>query len=128
VAAYDLAEVPRLVECARRVAANGGQFGDLRRAFNAPDPTTLRLSWGVREADADGKPTVRVAHLDKMRWPGLAVWHERGRYELMAVTRSSAPYGISGGPVLEPTGFSFATQAALREHLFSVSALTPEPA
>jgi hypothetical protein len=112
-----LAEVPRLVAYARRVAARGGTPGDLRQAFFAADRPILTLAWEVYAADRDGAPTVRVARLDRIRWPGLVVWHERGRYELLALRRGCA-VGARSREALEDTGFSFSSQRALVDHLF----------
>lgn len=117
---YDVAELPRLYACARRVAARGGLPGDLRAAFAAAEAPSLHLVWDVYAADRDGTPTVRVARLDRIRWPGLAVWHESGRYELLAIRRGAA-LGARSREALETTGFSFASRAALHLHLFSIA-------
>jgi hypothetical protein len=119
VSIYMLAELPRLHACARRVAARGGLPGDLRAAFAAQDAMKLRLVWAIYATDRDWTPTVRVARLDRMRWPGLVVWHERGRYDLLSLRRGIALASRSR-EALETTGLSFGSQRELRAHLFSV--------
>jgi hypothetical protein len=119
VSLYDVAELPRLYACARRLAERGGSPGHVRAVPSAEDVPALRLAWVTYQADRDDRPVVRVARLDRARWPGLAVWHERGKYELMALTWRAAP-GARSEEVLEPTGFSFGSQRALRDHLFNV--------
>lgn len=119
VSLYDVAELPRLYACARRVAARGGQPGHVRAVPYAADVPALHFDWVTHQADRAGRPVVRVARLDRVRWPGLAVWHERGKYELMALTWRAAP-GVRSAEVLAPTGFAFDSQRALRDHLFTV--------
>jgi len=109
ISLYDLAEVPRLYECARRVAAKGGGRRDLLASF-AP----IDLAWETYQTDRDGKPTVRVACLEEIR---LAVWHECGVYILFEIQRRGFPGCAHMEDVLIPTGFKFATQTALRAHL-----------
>jgi hypothetical protein len=116
---HELAELPRLVDCARRVAARGGSPGDLRAAFAATGERSLTLTWDIYATDRTGKPTVRVAKLDRIRWPGLVVWHERGRYELLAL-RNGTALGAHNREALHTTGFSFESQRALFAHLFSL--------
>jgi hypothetical protein len=82
VCLYDLAELPRLY---------AGLPGHVRAEFARPESRTLAFSWVTYATDATGTPTVRVARLDRIRWPGLAVWHERGRYELMSIGVHCAP-------------------------------------
>lgn len=115
VSLYDLAEVPRLYECARRVAAKGGGRRELIAAF-AP----IDLTWETYQVDRDGKPTVRVAQLDDIR---LAVWHECGVYTLFEIRRRGFPGCAHMEDVIFPTGFKFATQTALRAHLSTVRCL-----
>lgn len=114
---YEVTEVPRLVACAKRVAARNGLPGDLRAAFAKESPV-LRLVWQVYATDRDGTPTVRVAKLDRIRWPGLVVWHECGRYELL-VEQCGMSVNARSRSALVPTGFSFNSQHELREHLFA---------
>jgi hypothetical protein len=122
VSMHDACELPRLYACARRVAGRGGSPGDMRRAFDAGDAPKLALAWEIYATDAKGNVTARVARLDRIRWPGLVVWHERGRYELLAL-RAGAAVGSRSREALEDTGFSFASQRALRDYLFSCSRL-----
>jgi hypothetical protein len=115
---HDAAELPRLYACARRVAAQGGSPGDLRAAFVDDETPAIRFTWDVYAADRDGTPTVRVARLDRVRWPGLVVWHERGRYELLALRRGFA-LGARSRETLEATGISFVSQRELIVHLLA---------
>lgn len=118
---YAADELGRLYECARRVAARGGLPGDLRAAFHQDDGPSVRLDWDVYATDRTGTATVRVARLDRIRWPGLVVWHERGRYELLVLRRGFAP-GVRSSEALESTGFSFDSQRDLCAHLFTCRA------
>lgn len=95
-------EVPAVLRC------------DTDDAAFAP-PLKLRFAWTTQETDRDGRPTLRTCVLDRMRWPGLAVWHERGRYQVMSIER----HGLDERTCF-PTGFSFATQRALVAHLESL--------
>lgn len=116
---YDCAELPRLYACARRVAARGGSRRDLCAALVEREQPVVRFAWCVYATDSTGAPTVRVARLDRIRWPGLVVWHERGRYELL-VLRTGIALGARSHEALEPTGFSFGSQRELGEHLLTV--------
>ena len=127
---YDLAELPALYRAARDAVAQNGVGalpGDVRAAHAAAaqraERPALKLAWQTYEADAYGRPTVRVAVLDRMRWPGLAVWHEKGRYELMGFVQPDARARGAGNrqpEVLTRTGFSFRTLRELADHLFTV--------
>lgn len=122
VALYDLAEVPALYATARKVAQAGGGAAEFHAALRDAQETparapALRLQWQTYETDATGRPTVRVAILDRMRWPGLAVWHERGRYLLMNVEYIANQRRSE--PVLVPTGFTFRSQQELATHLYT---------
>lgn len=121
VAMYDAAELPRLYVCAKAVATRGGASGDLRNLFNADDVKVLHLTWDVRCADRDGTPTLRVAVLDRIRWPGLAIWNERGRYEVMAISHGTA-LGVRSHAALVSTGVTFDSQRELTAYLFSIIA------
>lgn len=121
---YDLAELPGLYKAARAAVAQKGSDalpGDVRAAYAAQaqraERPALKLAWRTYQTDRDGRPTVRVAVLDRMRWPGLAVWHEKGRYALMAFVHSS---GRRPDETLAPTGFSFGSQRELVDHLLNV--------
>lgn len=119
VAMYDAAELPRFYACARKVADRGGSRGDLLAMLSAGDRPTVIYSWQTYATDSTGAITCRVARLDRLRWPGLAVWHERGRYLLMTVVHRYAP-GVRSGEVLVATGFSFGSQRELTHHLLTV--------
>lgn len=100
---YDSSEVPLLIAAARWATARDGLPGTMRARFGSlTRPKVPRLVWTTIQADRDGKPTVRVARLSRLFWPGLAVWHERGRYEVVR----EFPRG-SG--TFENTGFSSRT-------------------
>lgn len=121
VSLYDLAELPRLYDCARRVAAKGGGRREMLVAFAATKAPTVEFSWETYQTDRDGKPTVRVARLDRIRWPGYAVWHESGIYKLFAIARRGFPGCAHMEEVLEPTGFEFKTQRDLCKHLHEIA-------
>lgn len=108
VSLYDAAELPTLIAAARWAADRDGLPGTLRARYAAlTEPKGPRLVWTVIQADRDGRPTCRVSRLSRLGWPGLAVWHERGRYEVMR----EVPRG-SG--TLEATGFTARTLRELR--------------
>ena len=96
---YDSGDVSDLVTAARWVAARHGTPGDLRRRYAAmtaprgPSPT-----WTVISTDRDGAPTVRAWRLPRLGgWDGLAVWHERGVYEIVReVQRGTGTYENTG--------------------------------
>lgn len=121
VALYDASEVAALYATARKVAQRGGGVADFHAALREPgtdvDAPRLALHWNVYETDRSGRTTVRVARLDRMRWPGLAVWHEKGKYQIMHVDRFATTHGSS--EVLRPTGISFGSQRELVAHLFA---------
>src|SRR5512139_3438245 len=122
---YDLAEVPRLYDCARRIAAKGGGRREFLAAFAAKDAPAVNFVWETYQTDRDGRPTVRVARLDRIRWPGYAVWHESGVYKLFAITRSGYPGCSHMEEVLEATGFEFKTQRDLCRHLYEIALRWP---
>jgi hypothetical protein len=105
---YDADDVPRLIAVTRKVAHQGGNHGDVRRAFAKQPP--LKPHWTTLEADRDGKPTIRVWRLPRMSHPGLAVWDtlrnaSRGRYEVMMEVRA----GIGPGRRSERESGTYAT-------------------
>lgn len=116
---YDLAELPALYDAARKSSDRSNMH---RRLAAADEPGLVPLDWQVYETDRDGQSVVRVAALPRMRWPGLVVWHERGRYELLAV-RTGHALGARSREAAFSTGVSFATQRDLFAHLRSVCAL-----
>lgn len=120
---YDLGEAAMLHRAVRLVAKRGGVPGDVRAEMERGERPSLRLVWQVYERNSRGDVMVRVARLDRMRWPGLHVWYERGRYEILAET-TDAPCGVRlSGPSLKSTGFRFETLRELTEHLLTVSAV-----
>lgn len=59
----------------------------------------MKPSWTVLEADASGRPRTRVWRLPRLLHPGVAIWHERGVYEVMhqiGRTDTYLPSGIRG--------------------------------
>lgn len=119
VCMYDCEELPRLYACARKVAKRGGSRRELVVELAVRQPPSLRFSWVTYATDRSGAVTCRIAMLDRIRWPGLVVWHERGRYELLALRLGTA-LGARSREALESTGFAFGSQRELCAHLFSV--------
>lgn len=115
-ALYDAGELPTLYATARRLVARdlGATPGGLRAAFAEAEERAALARFPVRwETIAAG---CRVGHLPRIRWPGLAVWHERGVYEVMMVQRV-AVVGVRTSEALVPTGFRFGTMRDLVRHL-----------
>lgn len=113
---YDLAETPALHKAARAVARVGGGRVELQQRMTESDRPTLRFAWRVYACDARGNVAARYAFLDRIRFPGLVVWHEHGRYELLMQVRRYGNGHIA--EVQEPTGFVFTSQRELIDHLF----------
>lgn len=124
-ALYDAAELPGLYAAARRLVASRGLGvapGELRAAFAEAEERVAVERFPVRwEAVAPG---CRVGHLPRIRWPGLAVWHERGVYEVMVVQRVVAP-GARTAEALVPTGFRFTALRDLVRHLTTEQGARP---
>lgn len=114
VSLYELAELPVLHACARRVARAGGSPGDLRAAVAAAEERT-RDEHAVPIRWEHVSPGCRVGHLPRLRWPHLAVWHEAGVYEVMVRERAEAHGGH--GETLRGTGMRFSALRDLRAHL-----------
>lgn len=106
---YDDAEVPALISAARWAADRDGLPGTMRARLNAP--SVLRPHWVTQQADRDGRPVLQTWRLPRLRWPGLAVWREKGRYEIMSQIGRTNSYA--------PTGVRFRTLSALSAHLLS---------
>lgn len=111
---YDLEEVPTLAEACRWAAKHGKTPGEMRAHLHRDAP--IRLVWTVMHADRDGRPTVRTCRLNRIQWPGLIVWHERGVYELLKTERPRP-----GGDTCLPTGFKFRTLRDLTAHLRGIA-------
>lgn len=111
-------EVSDLVKAARWVAERSGLPGDVRKRFHAMHaPKGMVPTWTVLAADRDGKPTTRVWKLPRLGgWARLAVWHERGVYEVMREERR-AGVGVRTAPVLVPTGFRASTLRGIQDLL-----------
>ncbi len=114
VALYDYADLGALYAACRWTAERGGGPGAVRARLAALAAPAVRPVWEVYQTDRDGRPTVRVWLLPRVRWPGLAVWDHvsvgaRGaRYELFHVDRDG---------VGTTTGLRFARLADLARHL-----------
>ena len=74
---------------------------------------TVRPVWTTLETDRDGKPTVQCWKLPRLRWPGLAVWREKGRYSVWSEIGRSGSYS--------PSGLSFANLRELTRYLETVT-------
>lgn len=97
VCIHDAADVSALVAAARWAADRDGLPGTMRgRLADMATPRGPRPVWTILETDATGKATLRVWRLPRMGWPGLAVWHERGRYEIMREIGRSGTYESTG--------------------------------
>lgn len=114
-ALYDAAELPTLYTAARRLVARDIRAtpGELRAAFAEAEERALVARFPVRWEYV--APDCRVGHLPRIRWPGLAVWHERGVYEVMIERRGGS--GVHTSTALHPTGFRFTTLRELVRHL-----------
>ena len=114
-ALYDAADLPGLYAAARRLVARdlGATPGELRAAFAEAEERAALARFPVRWEYV--APDCRVGHLPRIRWPGLAVWHERGVYEVMVERRGGS--GVHTSTALHPTGFRFTTLRDLVRHL-----------
>lgn len=128
---YDASEVAPLAKAALESAKRGELPGELRarlrskvekqilRSLRQDSPEKgerrglgLTPIWAVLETDRDGKPTLRVWKLPRLIYGGLAVWHERGTFEIMR----EAP----------PQSGTYVTTGFKRKTLREVVALLPE--
>jgi hypothetical protein len=107
---YESSEVRDLLVAARWAAERGLGPGGMRdRLYARPN---LKPAWTLLQADRDGKPVLQCWVLPRVRWPGLAVFRERGVYQLcQEVGHRTGTY--------EPTGFEFSNLRQLTEHLTS---------
>ena len=106
---YDDEEVPALIAAARWTAARNGTPGEMRSRLHRRAP--LRPVWLTLESDRDGRPVVQCWKLPRLRWPGLAIWKDRGRY--------SAWNEVCGSGTYEPTGCEFANLREVAVYLDS---------
>jgi hypothetical protein len=125
---FDAAEVPHLIETARKAAHRGGEStlpGNVRKAVHRDKP--IKPHWVTVETDRAGNPTLRVWKLSRMSHPGLAVWdslgHHRGRYEIMQESLAGGLGQRSGGGTYAPTGVRFHDLNALSKYLRETSQL-----
>lgn len=122
---YDADEVPALYAAARRLVARdpSARPGDLRTAMVGRDVPHIPVRWEVLDTDNRGDTTCRVGYLPRIRWAGVAVWHERGRYEVM-----HQKAGVMGRAALFGTGITFTSQRELFRYLAANPTRTTEPA
>ena len=115
-------DVPALYAAARRLAARNPSAlpGDLRAAMADHDVPRIPIRWEVIAADNQDRTTVRIGHLPRLRWAGVAVWHERGRYEVMLLKG-----GHLGQRSWHGTGVTFTSQRDLFAHLAAMPLRTP---
>lgn len=107
---YDASEVKRLLLAARWTAERGLDPGAMRERLH--QKVTLKPIWTTLEADRAGKPTLQCWVLPRLRWPGLAVFREKGAYSIcQEVGHRSGTYS--------PTGFEFSNLRQLTDHLLS---------
>lgn len=126
VSIVEAADVPRLIEAARKVARKGGNPGDVRAELHKVAP--LKPHWTTLETDRDGKPTIRVWRLPRMSHPGIAVWDtlrnaSHGRYEVMMEVRAGGLGQRSGGGTYATTGVRFHDLTKLSKYLRETSQL-----
>ena len=107
-------ELPALYAACRKVAAKGGDPGDVRAELARHVHPSLR--WVVSVTDRDGRPRERYAYLPRIRWPGYVLFDfcggpgsARGRYVLM--TRRM------GADTAFDTGLAFGTLEAFWRHM-----------
>lgn len=118
VSLWERADLGALYAACRKVAVKGGLPGDVRAAMAAPvELPPVKLHWDIRETDNHGDTTLRVAQLPRMLWPGMVVWHERGRYELLSRVF------VDGREALSAHGLVFASQRELFRHLRTTQAI-----
>lgn len=102
---YESDEVASLYRSCLRAAKRGDNRPD--RTERSAHP--FKPVWTIYSADRNGVTTLRVWKLPRLIFPsGLAVWHERGKYELVNVDR----HGTA-----RSTGFFFKNQKDLFQHL-----------
>lgn len=114
VCLYNLDELPDLYKAALAVAKRGGLPGDVRAEFARITEPSVRFAWTTIEADNRGDWVVQCARLDRMRWPGVAIWRTRSHYEVVYAHRGSRDETYSS------RGLRFKDQRALTKHLFSL--------
>lgn len=108
---YNDDEVPALIAAARWTAKRSGDPGMMRLRLHQSQRVVP--VWTTVEADRDGTPKVQVWRLPRLRWPGLSVWREAGKYSVWAQCSRSDTY--------TPTGCEFSTLRELSEYLHSVA-------
>jgi hypothetical protein len=114
VCLYSLEECADLYKAALAVAKRGGLPGDVRAEFARIVEPTIRFAWTTLEADNRGDWVVQCTRLDRLRWPGVAIWRTRSHYEVVHAIRGSH------GESYSTTGLKFTDQRAITKHLFSL--------
>lgn len=111
---YDADELGALYGACRWAAERGLDRVAMLSRLNREAP--IQFVWETLETDRDGNVRERVCRLNRLMWPGLAVWNgRRGDYEVMTDYDSGR-----GRDVLVPTGMRFATIRELCTYLRSI--------
>lgn len=113
---YSLEECADLYKAALIVAKRNGIPGDVRAEFARITEPKIRFLWTTIESDNRGDWVVQYTRLDRIRWPGVAIWRTRSHYEVVHAVRGSRDKTYSS------SGIRFADQRALTKHLFSLVA------
>lgn len=137
VEAHDADDVPALIAAARRAVAKNPRAlpGDVRAELAAArkraEAAAMPGGWHVYQTDVrDGRPTCRVWRFPRLspQYGRFAIWHEHGQYQVMLLTRGTAPGAICrrDDDVLEPTGFVSTTLGEAFVHVRSMDATATE--
>lgn len=116
---YSSTELPLLYATARRLVASRGLGvtpGELRAAFAEAEERDAVARFPIRWEYV--APGARAGYLPRIRWPGIALWHENGVYEVMLIRRVAGLGGRSG-ETLVTTGFKFKTLRETIQHLLT---------
>jgi len=109
VEVYDDHELAALYVAAKRIAKRGGTPGDLRAETARELEPKITFHWND-EGD------YRTCVLPRIEWPGMAVRHERGVYEVMHWRHTGAAVACPGMAWM-PSGFRFRTIEELTKFL-----------
>lgn len=125
---FEDGELRGLYAACRWAAERDGLPATVRTRLADLAKPSLRPTWHVLHVDRDGRPTCRFWVLPRLGWPDLAIWHERGRYDLMrrmkAVRLPGA--GVVSDSTYEPTGFSWGSLREAIAHLIETNAMKGE--
>jgi hypothetical protein len=120
---YNHDELGPLYAAAEKTARRGGAPGDLRAEASRAQKPRMTLKFTTTSTDNRGDWTEQVAQLDRMRWPGLAVFRTRSGYELVRVVEHQR----GGSSTAYTTGLRFKNLDDLTEHLFNVQGTALRP-